>query len=77
MSKIIFFLIFKYCLFFNLESKSTLNMKRKILPIYSSDHCFYQFLNSFLALLLCKKNVLDIYNVVDFGFLFHCETLKL
>ena len=36
-NKIVFFLIFKYCLFFNLESKSTLNSGSDSRPIIGSD----------------------------------------
>ena len=40
--------------------------KRKIPPGYLLNNFFLQFVHIFLALLLCKTNLLNILNMVDF-----------
>ena len=46
------------------------NEKKDRSSHYLLENFFHQFVNNFLVLLLCKINVLDIFNMVDVFFLF-------
>ena len=48
------------------KSITSFKMKKGMLPEHLSNIFFYLFVNKFSALLLCKINVLDIFNMGDF-----------